>query len=444
LNANADPLAIKAEPTKELFIFILTRDIQTIDAIIDLVDNCVDGARRIRPSNDYHGLTIRIEVSRTHFKISDNCGGIAVNTARNYAFRFGRPREMPSTLRSIGQFGVGMKRALFRLGRQFTIQSVTLNSRFVVNVDVPKWQIEPGWEFKFSQIDENTTFSEDQIGTSIKVTELDETIAETFEIENFRIQLKNRLQEKHQDNLDHGLTITLNQEPLKSEPALLLFSDHIKPGYREKVFRDLTAPVTAKIYSGVGMSSPRDAGWYVFCNGRLVVGADKSNVTGWGQDDEVTIPRYHNQFARFRGYVYFDSDDASLLPWNTTKTTVDPDSPIYSAIKLEMLSLMRPVIDFLNALDKEKDQQGTGQDLDAFVKEAELTSKVKVSSLTIAPAKFTAPPTQITPTKSTMATITYKKDIKDVEKVKAVLRAGSNREIGEKTFDYFLRLECGE
>ena len=82
----------------------------------------------------------------------------------------------------------------------------------------------------------------------------------------------------------------------------------------------------------------------MFCNGRLILEADKSRTTGWGDGN----PQYHNQYARFRGYVFFDSDHAGLLPWTTTKSNVDADSPIFRAVRLEMLYMMRPIIDFLN------------------------------------------------------------------------------------------------
>ena len=78
-----DPNAIDASPTKQFFIYMLTVDIGLIDAILDLADNCFDAARRIRGDSDYTGLTIRIDLSRDHFKIADNCGGITIENARN-------------------------------------------------------------------------------------------------------------------------------------------------------------------------------------------------------------------------------------------------------------------------------------------------------------------------------------------------------------------------
>src|SRR5580658_5902566 len=80
---------INARPTKALFISMLVKDIGLVRAIIDLVDNSVDGARRLRGTNSLDGLWVRLEVKENHFKIVDNCGGMDVETARLYAFRFG-------------------------------------------------------------------------------------------------------------------------------------------------------------------------------------------------------------------------------------------------------------------------------------------------------------------------------------------------------------------
>ena len=98
---------------------MLTRDVLLTRAIIDLVDNSIDGAKRLRSEGDYSGLKVIIRFSEEEFSIEDNCGGISIPTARDYAFRFGRPKDAPSTTSSVGQFGVGMKRTFFKLGRFF-------------------------------------------------------------------------------------------------------------------------------------------------------------------------------------------------------------------------------------------------------------------------------------------------------------------------------------
>lgn len=150
---------INAMPTKELFIAMLTRDVALIPAIIDLADNCTDGARRVKGDKSWSGLEVTIDANADKFSISDNCGGIEVETARNYAFRFGRAAGAGSTKGEVGRFGVGMKRGLFKLGRQFRIHSTTKKTQFDVSINVEKWANDPTWEFEFDETPiENGTF----------------------------------------------------------------------------------------------------------------------------------------------------------------------------------------------------------------------------------------------------------------------------------------------
>ncbi|MBK9388788.1 MAG: ATP-binding protein [Bacteroidetes bacterium] len=109
----------------------------------------------MRPHKDLHGLSIEIEALSDHFIIKDNCGGIESEIARNYAFRFGRPKDKPIQSGSVGQFGIGMKRSLFKMGKFFEIDSIASKSSFKMEVDVDKWQNnQETWDFEFKIIKE--------------------------------------------------------------------------------------------------------------------------------------------------------------------------------------------------------------------------------------------------------------------------------------------------
>jgi hypothetical protein len=432
-NHNAAEL-IDASPTKDFFISMLVKDIELMPAISDLVDNAVDGARRMRRRARYDDLWVRVEVGRQTFRVIDNCGGIPVDLARHYAFRFGRPEDMEPTRHSIGQFGVGMKRALFKLGRRFKIASATATSRFTVDIDVESWRRRDEWQFEFSTLEEGVRVPLGERGTSITVTALHPSVAKDFGLERFVSSLREELERRHQDVMDRGLAVSLNRIPLQVEVGELLYSRSLKPGFNELSF-DGADPVVAKIWAGISESVPREAGWYIFCNGRLVLGPDQTEVTGWGAGDGSTIPKYHNQFARFRGYVFFDSDDSSRLPWNTTKTGVDLDSEVYRRTRQTMLRLMRPVIDFLNRLDAER-QRGDGGPLEASVDAA---SSARISQVPVA-AQFAAPRPE-PPKGPPMGNILYQKPKPEIARVQRTLRARSYREVGERTFDYFVEAE---
>ncbi|GAB6268585.1 MAG: hypothetical protein STSR0002_13270 [Smithella sp.] len=322
-----DPKRINASPTKEFFIYMLIRDIPLSRAILDLVDNAVDGARRINPGGDYTGLWVRLELNNQYFKIADNCGGIPVDTARNYAFRFGRPKNAPVTPGSVGQFGVGMKRAFFKLGQHFSVTSVTYESRFDMEIDIDNWIIPNAsespedWHFQFGNVEENLTdIQVDQIGTKIQITRLHDTVAENFNLENFLSRLTEEISVAHSVTMNKGLAISVNGVPLGFDPQRLFVSEQLKPVFIEKVYaRELIdgqhgASVRVKLYAGVSERSLHEGGWYLFCNGRLVLRADQTMTTIWGTSG---TRQYHPDVAFFRGYAYFDSDDARRLSENS-------------------------------------------------------------------------------------------------------------------------------
>ena len=278
-------LVIDAMPTKELFIDMMTRDIALIPAIIDLVDNSADCARKLKKgAGSLQGLWARLRISPEEFVIADNCGGISVDTARNYAFRFGRPLGAPAVKHSVGQFGVGMKRAIFKMGRKFLVESTTATSRFVVDVNVNDWAHLPEWKFHFTELDEAATYNSDKLGTIISVTSLQSDVAEVFGLSTFEIELRSELKAALQDPIARGLAVTLNGIPVNAEPLTML-SNELAPAYKELVYTKMGKPVTVKLYCGLGRSSSRleeraEAGWHVFCNGRLILEGDKSPVTG--------------------------------------------------------------------------------------------------------------------------------------------------------------------
>ncbi|GAG15682.1 unnamed protein product, partial [marine sediment metagenome] len=247
--------SIDAMPTKELFIDMLTRDIELIPAILDLVDNSVDGARRLKGNGSYKDFQVRLETSPDQLRMVDNCGGIDVDLARKYAFRFGKPGNAPVLAHSIGKFGVGMKRAFFKLGQVFEIESKAKNSSFTLKVDVVKWaRDESKWEFRFDRVQEGLkTISKDKRGTAIRVTKLRTEVAAEFKLSSFERNLDGALATHLQDALTRGLTITLNQIPIEQKPLELLDHSKLLPAFKKVTYRHRNEkPVVVKLYCGLG------------------------------------------------------------------------------------------------------------------------------------------------------------------------------------------------
>ena len=160
-----------AYPAKEFFISMLTRDISLTDCILDLLDNSVDGARRSSAESRPKDLSksyVHLELTSDHFEIRDNCGGIPLSDAKEYAFNFGRRKDAPRLSgESIGIYGIGMKRALFKLGKKLHLESSSQSDSFQTTIDVESWEAAKEWEF-----DLVPGAALEHAGTTIRVSDL--------------------------------------------------------------------------------------------------------------------------------------------------------------------------------------------------------------------------------------------------------------------------------
>lgn len=432
---------INAEPTKAFFVEMLTRDIALEQAILDLVDNSVDGAKKHQTPDSpvFEGRSVSIEFNSGEFRILDNCGGFDKNIAREYAFRFGRPSGVPRTSHSIGQFGVGMKRALFKFGNHFIVRSASAQDTWAVDVNVPEWEKEVGWSFPWAEFQPDENISGSNLGTEIVVRNLRPEVSNRFSTKQFEQTIIGLIKSKHRQFVAEGLSIKVNGTHIDASSLYLLVNDDLtfSPGIDEITVQNPNEDlVKIKIYVGVGHSSPREAGWYVICNGRVILEADRRAITGWGSVEDhsnsIVVPSYHNQFARFRGIVSFDSNDSSLIPWNTTKTDVDQDSPIWRQAYARMIEMMRPVITFLNELDSDIDEHTRDKSpLLDFVNKAKVIKPEDLPNK----AAFSAPArgTLIKPEKTVK--IQYSRPLDQVNFLFDQLSVGSAKAVGERTFD---------
>ncbi|MBG1257677.1 ATP-binding protein [Nostoc commune] len=435
---------IHAEPTKDLFIYMLVRDIPLIRAIIDLVDNSVDGATHLQSNENYEGLWIKILVNKEYFQIQDNCGGITVNDAEEYAFKFGRANDAVLTPKSIGRFGIGMKRAFFKIGKKFTVESTTSSSKFVVSEDVEEWKKKDEWTFEFSEVQEDSNYESNDIGTRILIEKLHESVSDDLGLENFISQLKQELTIAYSLKIKKGLSISINDEVLSPTPLNFRTSDTIKVAKFEKEYNyfgshEIDTPVQVRLYAGVSDRNLNEGGWYVFCNERMVLEADQTEIMGWGT--KSGFPKYHADFAFFRGYAFFESDDAAYLPWTTTKTGIDYDSPIYKAIKQQVSELTVPVLTFLRKMADEKSRVERGEISESLLEQAYLQTSLHSVFEANTSTTFQTPEQSAIPPRQNRGNIQYNKPTEDIERVKELLNVSSNKEVGEKTFDYYLNNE---
>ncbi|WP_026776287.1 ATP-binding protein [Polaribacter sp. Hel_I_88] len=428
---------IDANPTKDFFINMLTRDIRLDRAIIDLIDNCIDGAKNLKPKEDYEGLNVQLNLNENNFEIIDNCGGFSLNTAKNYAFRFGRPTEPEAKFvqHSIGRFGVGMKRSLFKIGGHFIVESKHKEDHFIVEVDINEWVKDEKWTFNYIEND-NITKEKSKLngedGTAITVSKLYENIKIDFKSTEFIAKLKKEVSLALSYSILKNLKIEVNNSLIERTDITFLEKDGLRP---LQVSKEING-VEIKIYAGIGDYFPNKAGWYIFCNDRLVLEADKTFTTGWKENrsDDGSIVKFHNDLAMFRGAVFFDSDDSSKLPMTTTKTGIDLDHPIYKTIRPFMLTSMSQVIRYLRKIeDKEEGQTIINNSTPVNITEIR-------DNKTLYTKDFVFPKTKAHKTANKFVGISYKKEKDLVEKVKDNLGISSNKEVGSLTFDYYFNM----
>lgn len=443
-----DKPEISAEPTKAFFVDMLTRDIPLEQAILDLVDNSVDAARSSSGNGKLDGKEVKIEFDGERFRIADNCGGFDSESARKYAFRFGRPADSPPSRHSIGQFGVGMKRALFKFGSHFTVRSATTDDAWAIDVDVTEWERQSKWNFPWAEFNPDDNVSMENPGTEIVVDSLRKEVGMRFATKNFETAIMQLIKSKHRQFISAGLQISVNGQRIDALSLYILVREDapFRPGTDELSYKYKDGIETkVRLIVGIGESSPREAGWYVICNGRVILEADRSSTTGWGLIEDasnaIKVPSFHNQFARFRGIVSFDSDDSSRVPWNTTKTDVDQDNPVWQLTFTRMCEMMRPVITFLNELDNDIDEHTRDESpLFEFVSKARAvrTEELPTKSAFVAPARSAV-------RKSVKTTkIQYSKPQDQISFLMKELSLGTATAVGQRTFELIYERMGGE
>lgn len=439
---------IQGNPTKSFFIEMITRDISIKDAILDLLDNSIDGANKINSSN-YEGKWIKMTINKAEFVVEDNCGGFSLETAQKYAFRFGRPDEAPTTTGSVGRFGIGMKRALFKIGESFEVESKTEDDHFQIDVNVDDWKkkkrkktldggeeiTEEDWDFTYENInDENRNLNEN--GTYIKVENLHPEVSELFDNDEFLNDLGNEIERLLNFSLEKKLKISLNEKNL-TKKDLLIFNDQSLP----YLFEGEKDNVKFRIIAGIGeVGRPASSGWYIYCNDRLVLEADRSEITGWGT---TGLPRWHIDYVMFRGIVFMDSEEPINLPLTTTKKGVDATSDIYKSVLVYMKDAMGGIIPFLKQITKLGDEANEYRKI--LGEQEDKLSVVNMKNLVTQNEnrKFLAPAidTNKIAIKKEHVRIAYdvKKDLANTARYHS--GAKSFKELGEYSFYYYLKME---
>ena len=335
---------VDTSPTKDVVVKSLTKDASVEACIYDLIDNAVDAARNTILSglpaksqgtlpDSYAGFEVKVSLSSTGFRIEDNCGGIPVQPLRTMVMRFGKQSKHPL---GIGIYGVGLNRALFKLGRVTHLKTDTGSQRAELVLKVADYLTADTWELPAEEF-----ASTGEIGTTIEIRQLPSEIAQSFADKEWIAKLRNEIGHRYGRYIDKKLTLLVNEEAIENlEPQIREggpfdgqykfyktedgIAIHIEYGQHVD-HRFTSEPDYNKVRN---KDIPEETGWTVVCNDRAVLVSDRTYRTGWDS-------KFHTEFYGFVGSVSFVGDPAKL-PWDTTKTEVDLHNPAYQLALRDM------------------------------------------------------------------------------------------------------------
>ena len=469
---------VDASPTKAFFVEMLTRDIELKDAVLDLLDNCLDGVMRTiggrkasakakRSETPYAGFHAEIEFDKDHFRITDDCGGMDKETLEKKAFRLGRPKLDPATksLPTVGLYGIGMKRAIFKMGSSCVVTTRYGDKAYQVII-TPEWlQDDKQWHLDLQEVEPSKL----KKGTTIEIKKLHTSVSREFD------RIKNKDFERdfssmvgtHYSYIFHkGFSVKING--ITPKPRDFNFRFNTLSKSKEKIapymFQGNVDNVDVELVVGLYRDVPsvaeleemdegtrfrrENAGWTIICNDRVVVFNDTDYLTGWG---EAKVPKYHTQFVAITGVVRFSSSDPGLLPLTTTKRGINQNSALYAEIKNIMREGLKHFTDFTNKW--KADPQGRKE----IYKETTSVSPTKAMKLVNSTDWTTSRrfrgrlfiPKLPVPGAGALnvRTISFKRSVDDIRTVALYLFEEADTQpirVGERCFDDFLTIANAE
>lgn len=430
-----------AEVRKEFFIDMFTRDISLEDCVLDLIDNSID-SHLLRqgisisqlifgPDPIKHGLgKIDVSCNERHTKVVDKCGGISRNRAMDEIFCFGHdPTDQPGKL---GAYGVGMKRALFKIGNKFDIVSRTEKEGFEVSLELDQWAKEKDWHVPIKFI--GGAGSGGQAGTSITITELREEVALRIKEGGVPKNILNDAATTYPFFLNKCIQLRINDTEVFPKTIVLGEKQGVVGAARERLTYDgVNVNLAATI--APGLRTTEEAGWNILCNGRAVVRANKDDLTGWGSDIASFQPKYRS----FVGLASFESDHPLSLPWTTTKRDINRESAVFMHTRNLMVTMSKPILTFLN-----RQYPGPGVEVGDIRDAVDGVKPVSFHEIVSKPtAGFSYTPPKKKEKKNDW--VRFQTPITSLDKIRRHLRrpSMSASDIGRHTLEYFLKTECG-
>jgi hypothetical protein len=317
-----------------------------MEAVHDLVDNAIDAARdRILAGassevdqyglpSDYRGFVISLRFGAASISILDNCSGIDPSTLAERVFVTG---SESSHRFGIGFFGVGLKRALLRLGTSYMLHTDT-GSR-ASRMTFGAAELGGSGTGRLSAMSRPTRGNP---RTLIHVSDLSASVRHETGAESWRRALLANFSRRYGRYIAKGLRLIVDGERVpgfapgfRSGGPVPLQSSNFTTAEGVQVFVD------AGMHEAYRLTHEADYvkedidqltsqyGWYFVCNDRVVRVASHEVELGWSTN-------WHQEYYGFLGWVHFVDSDVVSLPWDTKKTNIDPASAVFRQVASQL------------------------------------------------------------------------------------------------------------
>lgn len=342
----------------------LTKDVTTLEAIFDLVDNSIDAARDSLISSNcirgkdnlpltYAGFFVCIRIDNDSVRVMDNCSGIDRETLANRALFINKPSKHDY---GIGLYGIGLKRSLLKMGTDFA------------------FSIDNGHE-KFK-----SRFNNQGIGGGNQGKVFADVIPSfgrknsLFCVSNLKTEIKNDLHNSRWlENAERQFSL---RYALYLKKGFRIILNHVKNGIKKEIsgiapslrvqcefppvidvmhFEGVEVIIETGIHHEYRFPGEEDYnlaenrkltdffGIYFSCNDRVIVSASTEKSHGWKT-------KWHSEYNGFVCWVKFISKNAALLPWNTAKTSLRTDSSLFLSVRDQI----QPIADNYRSIIKQR------------------------------------------------------------------------------------------
>lgn len=327
ISTKTEASPIDGTPEKRIF-WSLIADYGLRTGLCELLDNAIDlwaSTGKKQPLK----IMVFLDQQRQIVVVRDNAGGIKASDLR-LLIAPGGSRNDPKA-QVIGVFGVGSKRASVAIGERVEIKTRHLNgSSFQVDV-TKEWLESPDWllpSYEIPEIDPRTT--------EVSISHLRRPFVGA-DIE----QIKLHFSEVYASFIGSDCSILVNGYPLTPKKFdSFAFPPNFLPQSIDLAVnvKDIGI-VQIEISAGLILDREPEAenyGVYFYCNDRLIEKEMRTREVGYFVSSEAGVPHPDASMARVIARL---TGPARAMPWNSSKSAVDTDHPVFHAIRPNIIEL---------------------------------------------------------------------------------------------------------